>query len=227
MISVVVADDQAMVRGGIATILSAEVDIEVTGQAADGAAAVELARELRPDVVLLDIRMPVMDGLAATALIRSASPSVHVLALTTFDRSEYLYEALRAGAEGFLLKTSPPSDLARAVRLVASGEALVDPTMTRRLIEHFMSRPPPEVRATPPPLAALTDRERDVLRLLALGLSNGEIAARIHLAVPTVKTHVNAILRKLGLRDRVQAVVFAYEHGIAVPGQSGGSGSPS
>lgn len=219
MIRVVVADDQAMVRGGIATMLRAEDDIVVEAEAANGAEAVDATAKHHPDVVLLDVRMPVLDGIAAAARIKAASPRVHVLVLTTFDRTEYLYEALRAGAEGFLLKSSSPTELVRAVRTVAAGDALVDPAMTKHLVEHYVRRPPagvaPGVRAA---LQGLTAREADVVRLIAQGLANQEIAAQLHLSVPTVKTHVNALLRKLQLRDRVQVVVFAYESGFIVPG---------
>ncbi len=220
-IRVLVADDQHLVRTGFGMILQTEDDIEVVAQAADGREAVELARRYAPDVVLMDVRMPVLDGIEATARLvgPDASPPVacRVLMLTTFDLDDYVYAALRNGASGFLLKDTPPEDLVRAIRIVAAGEALLAPTVTRRLIEE-LSRAP--ARPTPPPeLASLTDREHEVLRLVARGLSNGEIARELVLGETTVKTHVGRILMKLGLRDRVQAVVLAYESGLVTPGR--------
>ncbi len=219
-IRVLVADDQELVRTGFRMILQTEDDIEVVGQAADGLEAVELARRHEPDVVLMDVRMPNLDGIEATGRLVGplASPPapVRVLMLTTFDLDDYVYAALRNGASGFLLKDTPPEDLVRAIRIVASGEALLAPTVTRRLIEEFSRAPAP---AAPPEMGSLTDREREVLGLVARGLSNGEIAAELILGETTVKTHVGRILMKLGLRDRVQAVVLAYESGLVTPGR--------
>ncbi|QFZ23108.1 response regulator [Saccharothrix syringae] len=214
MIKVLVADDQEMVREGFSALLDAQPDIEVVGSAGDGAEAVALARRLAPDVVLMDIRMPGTDGLTATRLL--ADDPVRVLVLTTFDLDDYVYEALRAGASGFLLKHAPAGDLLAAVRVVARGEALLAPSVTKRLIEDFVrSRPVRAVR--PAALDVLTERETEVLRLVAQGLSNGEIAGHLVLAEQTVKTHVSRVLTKLGLRDRAQAVIAAYESGLVVP----------
>jgi DNA-binding NarL/FixJ family response regulator len=215
-----IADDQAMVREGFAAMLAAEPGITVAGQAIDGADAVRQARRLNPDVVLMDVRMPAMDGLQATRQILTATAGPHtprVLMLTTFDLDEYVYEALRAGASGFLLKDSPRADLIAAVRAAAAGNALLAPSVTRRLIEVFARRPP-ETSPSPARLASLTARERQVLVLLARGGSNNEIAAALFVSEATVKTHVGNLLAKLGLRDRVQAVILAYETGIVVPG---------
>ena len=217
MTSVLLADDQALVRGGFRMILDAEEGIDVIAEAEDGRAAVERARELRPDVVLMDVRMPVLDGIGATRIVVDEGLAGHVLVLTTFDEDRVVYDALQAGASGFLLKTVPPAQLVDAVRIVAAGEALLAPTVTRRLIEEFVRRPPPG-DGVPERLAALTDREREVLALIAQGLTNGEIAARLYLSGATVKTHVNRILSKLDVRDRVQAVVLAYETGLVRPG---------
>jgi DNA-binding NarL/FixJ family response regulator len=214
MIRVLVADDQAMVREGFGALLNAQTDIAVVGSAADGASAVQQARELRPDVVLMDIRMPVMDGLEATRRLRDGPK---ILILTTFDLDDYVYEALRAGASGFLLKDAPAADLITAVRVVAAGDALLAPSVTRRLIAEFAARPAVG-KPRPAALNALTPRETDVLRLIAHGRSNTEIAADLVVAEQTVKTHVGRVLAKLGLRDRAQAVVFAYETGLVVPG---------
>jgi DNA-binding NarL/FixJ family response regulator len=220
MIRVLLADDQELVRDGFAMILDAQDDIDVVGQAADGASSVELARTLTPDVVLMDVRMPVMDGIEATRRIRAAGlHRLAVLMLTTFDLDEYVYEALRAGASGFLLKDVPRSTLIQAVRTVAAGEALLAPAITRRLIEQFVSQPPP-THTLPPELAELTQREHDVLLRLARGRSNSEIGRDLFLSEATVKTHVAHVLRKLALRDRVQAVVYAYETGLVHPGQT-------
>jgi DNA-binding NarL/FixJ family response regulator len=211
-IRVLLADDQQLVRGGFRMILRAEADIEVVGEAADGAEAVALAHELDPDVVLMDVRMPMMDGIEATRRIISGSEDApRVLVLTTFDLDEYVYEALRAGASGFLLKDSPEEQLVSGIRIVSDGGSLFAPAVTRRLIERFAGGAPQE---PPPALAALTPRELEVLRLLARGLSNAKIAAELVLSEHTAKTHVAHILHKLDLRDRVQAVVLAYESGI-------------
>jgi DNA-binding NarL/FixJ family response regulator len=218
VIRVLLADDQALVRGGFRLILDAQDAIEVVGEADDGRAAVERARELRPDVVLMDVRMPVLDGIAATARVVSEGLAGHVLVLTTFDDDRLVYDALKAGASGFLLKSAPPARLVEAVRTVAAGEALLAPTLTRRLIEDFVRRPPPG-DAVPDRLAGLTEREREVLALIARGNSNAEIAAALFLSGATVKTHVNRIFQKLGLRDRVQAVVLAYETGLVRAGE--------
>jgi DNA-binding NarL/FixJ family response regulator len=218
MIRVLIADDQALVRGGFRMILNAEPDIDVVGEAADGAEAISLTAELEPHVVLMDVRMPDLDGIEATRRILLRSPgATRVLMLTTFDHDEYLYDAIRAGASGFLLKDVDPADLAHAVRTVASGDALVAPTITRRLLEDFVGRPRPGARA-PEALEQLTERELDVVKLLARGLSNSEIAADLILGEATIKTHVGNILMKLGVRDRVQAIVLAYETGLVRPG---------
>jgi DNA-binding NarL/FixJ family response regulator len=216
MISVVVADDQLLVRAGLKMVLDAESDIEVVGEAADGEQVLEVARRTRPDVVLMDIRMPVLDGLEASRRLLAREDAPKVLVLTTFDEEEYLYEALRAGTSGFLLKVSPPEQLIGAVRTVAAGNALIDPAVTRRVIAAFGRRV--ATKPPPPTLQELTARELEVLQLMARGLSNQEIAAELIVGDATVKTHVARVLMKLGLRDRVQAVVFAYEHGIVEPG---------
>ena len=211
--SVVVADDQAIVRAGFRLLIDSEPDLTVLGEAADGAEAVAVARKTAPDVVLMDIRMPVMDGIAATRLIAAAGPLPRVLILTTFDLDEYVFAALRAGAGGFMLKDRPPEELLSAIRVVAAGEALLAPNVTRRLIEHFVRQPDP--LSTPPEaLRELTVREREVLALIAAGLSNTEIAGELVMSVPTAKTHVSRILAKLGARDRAQLVVIAYQSGL-------------
>jgi DNA-binding NarL/FixJ family response regulator len=214
MTTVLLADDQALVRAGFALILNAESDIEVVGEAGDGAEAVERAGELQPDVVLMDVRMPVLDGIEATRRIASLAPATKVLMLTTFDLDEYVIEAFRAGASGFLLKTAPRDQLVAAVRTVQSGEALLAPISTRRLIEQFAHEPEGS-----PALDALTARERDVLVLVARGLSNAEIAAELVVEPSTVKSHVASLLSKIDCRDRIQAVVFAYESGLIRPGR--------
>ena len=217
-IRVLVVDDQELVRAGFCVILDTADGITVIGEAGDGAAAVAKAAQHNPDVVLMDIRMPVMDGLEATGLITaSGSAPPKVVMLTTFDLDDYVYEALRAGASGFLLKDSPRSDLIAAVRVVASGDALLAPSVTRRLIEAFALRRP-ETSPSPSRLASLTARERAVLMLLARGRSNSEVAADLFISEATVKTHVGNVLAKLGLRDRVQAVILAYETALVVPG---------
>jgi DNA-binding NarL/FixJ family response regulator len=211
----VVADDQALVRSGLVMILQAQEDIDVVAEAEDGVQAVRAVAEHVPDVVLMDLRMPVLDGIAATRQVVGAHPSTRVLVLTTFDLDEHVYDAVRAGASGFLLKDTSPSQLCQAVRDVSRGDTLLSPRVTRRLLDRFAAAPP--ASAPPPELALLTDREREVLLHLARGRSNDEIAAGLHLGVTTVKTHVARILTKLGLRDRVQAVVFAYENGLVPP----------
>ena len=215
-IRVLIADDQALIRGGFRMILDAQDDIEVVGEAIDGRDAVELFRRVTPEVVVMDVRMPSMDGIEATKRLTAADPPARVLILTMFDLDEYVFEALRAGASGFLLKDRPPEELVEAVRVVASGEALLSPSVTRRLIEEFAKR---RDAPTPPrELDELTDREREVLVLMGQGLSNSEIAESLFVAETTVKTHVGHVLQKLRLRDRVQAVVLAYESGLVQPG---------
>ena len=214
--SVLLVDDQPLLRTGFRMILSAETDLRVVGEAGDGASAVELARRLRPDVVLMDIRMPGMDGIQATRAL--AGPGVEepvkVLILTTFGLDEYVVESLRAGASGFLLKDAPPEDLVEAIRIVAAGEALLAPSVTRRLLDRVASRLPPANEDTIPALSQLTERELEVLKLMARGLSNAEIAEKLVVSETTVKTHVSRVLAKLDLRDRVQAVILAYETGL-------------
>jgi len=217
---VLVADDQELVRAGFCVILEA-AGFTVVGEAADGEAAVALAASERPDVVLMDVRMPVMDGLEATRRITSSGDGApKVVILTTFDLDDYVYEALRAGASGFLLKDAPRADLAAAIRVAAAGDALLAPSVTRRLIEAFARRPAPAA-PSPSRLASLTPRERDILLLVARGLSNAEIARDLVVSEATVKTHVGHLLAKLGLRDRVQAVILAYETGAITPGRPG------
>lgn len=227
-ITVLIVDDQAMVRAGFAAVLDAQPGISVLAQAANGEEAVALAHQLRPDVVVMDVRMPVMNGLEATRALqtppRGSDYVPHVLMLTTFDIDDYVYEALRAGASGFLLKDALPEDLVAAVRIVASGDALLAPSVTRRLIEDFArSGPPP--RTDTSLLSSLTEREIEVLTLVGRGLSNTEIATALFIAEQTVKTHVSKVLGKLGLRDRVQAVVFAYDVALVMPGGSSGTGA--
>ena len=215
MISVLLADDQALVRGGFRLILEAEPDIDVIAEAADGAQAIEKALQSRPDVVLMDIRMPALDGIEAARQLVPELPATRVVMLTTFDLDEYIVAAFRAGASGFLLKTAPPQQLVAAVRTVHAGDALLAPASTRRLIEQF-ARPPDQA----PALDMLTPREHDVLRLLARGLTNAEIAQQLVVEPSTIKSHVASVLQKLGLRDRVQAVIAAYETGLIQPGQA-------
>jgi DNA-binding NarL/FixJ family response regulator len=214
-VRLVIADDQALVRAGFAKLLESEPSVQVVGQAADGRAAIEAVRLHQPDVVLMDIRMPDLDGLEATRRLSESGAAARVLVLTTFDLDEYVYDALRAGASGFLLKDPPPDELIAAIHVVARGDALIAPSVTRRLIAEFAKRPSPAAAAG---LDELTAREREVLRLLARGLTNAEIAAQLILGESTVKTHVGNVLLKLGLRDRVQAVVLAYECGLVTPG---------
>jgi len=218
VIRVLIADDQTLVRDGFRMILDAQEDIEVVGEAADGLEAVARSRELRPHVVLMDVRMPGCDGLEATRELLRDSPETHVLILTTFDLNEYVYEALTIGASGFLLKDVRAGELTEAIRTVANGESLLSPAITRRLIEQYVRRPAPGT--LPTELHALTERELDVLKLLARGLSNAEIAEQLYLGTSTVKSHVNRILTKLDRRDRVQAVVLAYESGLIQPGDN-------
>jgi DNA-binding NarL/FixJ family response regulator len=220
MIRVLIADDQALVRGGFHSILAGQDDIEVVGEAEDGSQAVDLVEQLRPDVVLMDIRMPGIDGIEATRRLVARGIATRVLMLTTFDIDEYVYEAMKAGASGFLLKTAPPRQLADAVRTIATGDALLAPSVTRRLVEQFVRRPPPGT-TVPAELEELTDRERDVLKLLARARSNAEIAAELVVSEATVKSHVNRILTKLNIRDRAQAIVLAYESGLVEPGATG------
>jgi DNA-binding NarL/FixJ family response regulator len=222
-IRVLVADDQSMVRAGFRMLLSGEKGIEVVAEAANGLEAVEKADRFDPTVVLMDIRMPELDGLEATRRILAADPDARVLVLTTFDLDEYVYEALRAGASGFVLKDDPPEQLISAIRTVASGDALLSPAVTKRVIRRFARIPSP---APPPELGELTERELDVLRHVARGLSNAEIGRELFIGETTVKTHVTHILQKLGLRDRVQAVVLAHEAGLLVAGDDAGRALP-
>ena len=220
MIRVLLVDDQSLLRMGFRLILEAEPDIEVVGEAGDGATGVSMAAALRPDVVLMDVRMPGMDGIEATAAITAAGPASRVLILTTFDLDQYVFAGLKAGASGFLLKDAPPAELLAAIRTVAAGDAVLAPSATRRLIDQFAPLLPDPGRQQDRDalLSQLTDRERDVFAQLAAGRSNREIAAALHLSEGTVKIHVGRILAKLGLRDRVQAVVLAYESGLITPG---------
>jgi DNA-binding NarL/FixJ family response regulator len=219
-LGVLIVDDQSLVRAGFRMILEAEEDIEVVGEAADGREAVEEGRRLKPDVVLMDVRMPEMDGIEATRQLLDGGSRSKVVMLTTFDMDEYVYDALRAGASGFLLKDVPPEQLVSGIRAVCSGDALLAPSVTRRVIEEFVRRPPDSVRTAPPELEELTPREVEVLHLIARGLSNAEIAGELVVSETTVKTHVAHMLMKLSLRDRVQAVVLAYESGLVSPGEA-------
>jgi DNA-binding NarL/FixJ family response regulator len=218
-IRVLIADDQELVRAGFGAILDKQPDIEVVGEAADGAAAVTLTGRLHPDVVLMDVRMPNVDGIEATRRLAALGSDSRVLMLTTFDLDEHVYEAMRAGASGFLLKDVPREELASAVRTVARGDALLAPAITRRLVEDFVRRPPP-TGARNERFAELTARELEVLTLIARGRSNSEVARELYLSEATVKTHITRVLHKLGVRDRVQAVIVAYEHGLIQPGHS-------
>jgi DNA-binding NarL/FixJ family response regulator/class 3 adenylate cyclase len=220
-LTVLIADDQALVRAGFRMILDAEEDVDVVGEASSGDEAISEVHRLHPDVVLMDVRMPELDGIEATRrLLSDGGVNTKVVMLTTFDMDEYVYEALRAGASGFLLKDVPPEQLVDGIRAVASGEALLAPSITKRVIEEFVSRPPGSVQTASLELAELTDRELEVLKLIARGLSNAEIAKELHVSPTTVKTHVGRVLTKLELRDRVQAVVFAYESGLVNRGSS-------
>jgi DNA-binding NarL/FixJ family response regulator len=221
MIRVAVVDDQALLRAGFGVLLDSAADLEVVGTAANGAEAIELVVRTRPDVVLMDVRMPVMNGLEATRRILTDQrcAGVRVLILTTFDLDEYVFAALRAGASGFLLKDTPAADLLAGVRLVAAGEALLSPGITKQLIEAFVRRPAEAAEADSPAMDVLTDRERDVLSLVAKGLSNAEIGSQLYVSPATVKTHVARILTKLGARDRAQLIVLAYESRLVRPGQ--------
>jgi DNA-binding NarL/FixJ family response regulator len=218
MTTLLIADDQALVRVGLGKILEGEPDMSVVGEAADGEDAVTLAARLRPDVVLMDVRMPVLDGIEATRRIVAARPATRVLIVTTFGIDDYVYDALRAGASGFMLKDAPPEEIAAAVRIVASGEALLAPAVTRAVIEEFARQPSAAVAIPPGDVADLTPREREVLGLLARGRSNPEICEALVISEATAKTHVAHILQKLDLRDRVQAVIYAYETGLVAPG---------
>jgi DNA-binding NarL/FixJ family response regulator len=219
VIRILIADDHELVRSGLRAMLDTQDDLEVVGEAADGAAAIEEAFTLRPDVIVMDIRMPRVDGIEATRrILAQGSSPPKILVLTTFDLDEYVWEALRAGAGGFLLKDAAPSQIAEAVRIVASGESIVAPAVTRRLVERFVRTPLSGTHAQGARFAELTEREVEVVLLVARGLSNREIAARLFLSEATVKTHVTRVLAKLGLRDRVQAVVLAYESGLVEPG---------
>lgn len=221
-IRVLIADDEALIRAGFRVLVGSAPGVNVVGEASDGVQAVRQARALRPDVVLMDLRMPVMDGLEATKIIldeAGQNPLSRIIIVTTFDEDEHVFTALRGGASGFVLKDTPPEKLLDAIRIVADGEALLSPAVTRRLIAEFARQPPPAVQAAAGTLPSLTSRERDVFRHVAAGESNSEIAAALCLSVATVKTHVSRLLDKLGCRDRVQLVVVAYETGIARPGQ--------
>ena len=220
-IRVLLCDDQALVRSGFRMILDAREDIEVVGEAEDGLEVIERARQLDPDMILMDVRMPNLDGVEATRRLVEAGTRARILILTTFDLDEYVYKALRAGASGFLLKDVQPAQLVDAIRVVAAGEALLAPSVTRRLLDRFADALPGEDAKPSPALESLTERELEVLKLLAGGLSNAELAQQLFLSETTVKSHISSVLRKLGLRDRVQAVVLAYEAGLVRPGAPG------
>ena len=217
---VLVCDDQALVRDGFALILSTQEDVDVVGEAGNGVEAVDLVKRLLPHVVLMDVRMPVMDGIEATRRIVASGVETRVLVLTTFDLDEYVYEALRAGASGFLLKDVTAQQLIDAIRVIAAGEALLAPTVTRRLLDRFAGSLPGGEALHAHPLESLTARELEILKLLASGLSNAELAKQLYLSEPTIKTHLSSIFRKLGVRDRVQAVIAAYDTGLAEPARS-------
>jgi DNA-binding NarL/FixJ family response regulator len=219
-IRVLLCDDQALVRSGFRLILESREDIEVVGEAEDGREAIELSREADPDVILMDVRMPNVDGVEATRRLVAGGSSARILILTTFDLDEYVYEAIRAGASGFLLKDVQPAQLVDAIRVIAGGEALLAPSVTRRLLDRFAHALPGAEEKPPPELASLTERELEILKLLAGGLSNAELAERLFLSETTVKSHISSVLRKLHLRDRVQAVVLAYEAGLVRPGSA-------
>jgi DNA-binding NarL/FixJ family response regulator len=217
-VRVVLVDDQALIRTGFKMILESEDDIEVVGEASDGEQAITLTRSVRPDVVLMDVQMPTMDGLEATGrIVREANIPSRIVILTTFERDDYVFEALRAGASGFLLKNAPSEELVHAVRVVAAGDALLAPSVTRKVIEGFIRRP--AHRSNEVELRRLTERETEILKLLATGKSNSELAAHLFVGEGTIKTHVSSVLTKLGIRDRMQAVIFAYESGLIEPGQ--------
>jgi DNA-binding NarL/FixJ family response regulator len=218
-VRVLLCDDQALVRSGFRMILDQRPGIEVVGEAEDGHQAIDLARRRSPDVILMDVRMPNLDGVEATRRLVAAGSPARIVILTTFDLDEHVYDAIRAGASGFLLKDASPAQLVEAIEVVARGEALLAPAVTRRLMDRLAETLPGGARQPPPELSALTDREREVLRLLAGGLSNAELAERLYLSETTVKSHVSSVLRKLDLRDRVQAVVFAYEAGLVRAGE--------
>jgi DNA-binding NarL/FixJ family response regulator len=220
-LKVLVVDDQGIVRAGFAAVIDAEDDMTVVGEAADGAAAVRLAEDLSPDVVLMDVRMPELDGIAATRIITARENAPRVLVLTTFDLDAYVFDALRAGASGFLLKDVHAFELLQGIRVVATGESVLSPSATRRLISHYASGPAPRDAGGPHELSTLTTSQRNVLGLVAAGLNNAEIADTLGITVGTVKSHVNALLRRLGLRDRVQATILAYDLGLAHPNQPG------
>jgi DNA-binding NarL/FixJ family response regulator len=222
VINVLIVDDQALVRAGFRMILEAEPDMVVIGEATDGLEALTRVPELEPDVVLMDVRMPELDGIEATRRLLEQGAEAKVVMLTTFDMDEYVYEALRAGASGFLLKDVPPEQLVAGIRAVASGDALLAPSVTRRVVEEFVRRPPDSARPPAPELGELTERELEVLKLMARGMSNAEIAKELFVSDTTVKTHVARVLMKLRLRDRVQAVVFAYENGVVERGAAKG-----
>jgi DNA-binding NarL/FixJ family response regulator len=224
MTTVLIVDDQALVRVGLRKIFESEPELTVVGEAGDGDEAVARARELRPDVVLMDIRMPGLDGIEATRRIVATQPAARVLILTTFGLDTYVFDALRAGASGFMLKDAPPEELAAAVRIVASGDALLAPAITRAVVEEFARRPQAAPPAQPPAVAELTPREQEVMSLLVRGLSNPEICERLFISDATAKTHVARILQKLGVRDRVQAVIYAYEAGLVTPGSASDAG---
>ena len=220
-VRVVLVDDQALIRTGFKMILESEDDIEVVGEASDGEQAISMTRSVRPDVVLMDVQMPTMDGLAATGrIVRDANIPSRIVILTTFERDDYVFEALRAGASGFLLKNAPSEELVHAVRVVAAGDALLAPSVTRKVIEGFIRRPAHRINEVE--LRRLTERETEILQLLATGKSNSELAAHLFVGEGTIKTHVSSVLTKLGLRDRMQAVIFAYESGLIEPGQQSG-----